>query len=217
LDEGHCIQQHLRFGGTFDKDKAARIFNHLMLQGKVHAALCYLFCHSSGGVLNLDALVPEKLPNGNEVISPTHRILLDKHPLGKPPDPSALLSDPLGVANPVIFEGLETDAIQAASLHTAGAAGPSGLDANVWHCLCCCYKSASVVWILSWLLWDVEFALSLASGSLQVCAGHEGGCEAAVHAVRHLFQDPGSHTILLVDASNAFNSVNRQAALQNIH
>jgi len=57
LDEGHCIQRHLRFGGTPDKDKAACTFNYLMLQGKVHAALRYLSCHSSGGVLNLDALV----------------------------------------------------------------------------------------------------------------------------------------------------------------
>ena len=38
----------------------------------------------------------------------------------------------------------------------------------------------------------------------------------AVNAVRRLFQDPGSQAVLLVDASNAFNSVNRQAALHNI-
>ena len=53
-------------------------------------------------------------------------------------------------------------------------------------------------------------------GALQVCAGCEGGCEAAVHAVHRLFFDPESQAALLVDASNAFNSVNRQAALHNI-
>ena len=42
------------------------------------------------------------------------------------------------------------------------------------------------------------------------------GCEAAVHAMRQLFHDPGSQAVLLVDASNAFNSVNGQAALHNI-
>lgn len=36
-------------------------------------------------------------------------------------------------------------------------------------------------------------------------------CEAAVHAMRHLFRVPGHK--LLMDASNAFNSVNQQAAL----
>ena len=45
-----------------------------------------------------------------------------------------------------------------------------------------------------------------AAGPLQVCAGQEGGCEAAIHAMREI----------LVDASNAFNTINRHAALHNI-
>ena len=53
-------------------------------------------------------------------------------------------------------------------------------------------------------------------GSLQVCAGHEGGCEAAVHAMRTVFQQEDSEAVLLVDAANAFNSVNRNAFLHNI-
>ena len=40
--------------------------------------------------------------------------------------------------------------------------------------------------------------------------------EAAVHATRQLFCDPGCQAALLVDASNAFNSVNCQGALHNI-
>ena len=62
----------------------------------------------------------------------------------------------------------------------------------------------------------VDLDVREACGALQVCAGCEGGCEAAVHAVRQLFHDPGSQVVLLVDASNSFNSVNRQAALHNI-
>ena len=53
-------------------------------------------------------------------------------------------------------------------------------------------------------------------GSLQVCAGHEGGCEAAVHAMRTVFQQEDSEAVLLVDAANAFNSVNKNAFLHNI-
>ena len=55
-----------------------------------------------------------------------------------------------------------------------------------------------------------------AAGPLQTCAGHEAGCEAAVHAMREIFTFDDTEAILLVDASNAFNAVNRQAALHNI-
>ena len=55
-----------------------------------------------------------------------------------------------------------------------------------------------------------------AAGPLQVCAGQEGGCEAAIHAMRQFFSDDDIQGALLVDASNAFNSLNRQASLHNI-
>ena len=56
-----------------------------------------------------------------------------------------------------------------------------------------------------------------AAGPLQVCAGHLSGCEAAVHAMRKVFEAPDTDAVILVDASNAFNSLNRQAALRNIY
>ena len=55
-----------------------------------------------------------------------------------------------------------------------------------------------------------------AAGSLQLCAGQISGIEAAVHAVDSLFQQEETEAILLVDASNAFNSLNRLCALHNI-
>ena len=55
-----------------------------------------------------------------------------------------------------------------------------------------------------------------ASGSLQVCAGHKSGSEAAIHAMREVFEHDNSDAVLLIDASNAFNSLNRAAALHNI-
>ena len=45
---------------------------------------------------------------------------------------------------------------------------------------------------------DIEVAV----GPLQVCAGHEGGCEAAVHSMRQIFQDPATEAILLINATN---------------
>ena len=55
-----------------------------------------------------------------------------------------------------------------------------------------------------------------AAGSVQLCAGHIAGAEAAIHAVREHFQQEGTDAVLLVDASNAFNSLNRNTALHNI-
>ena len=55
--------------------------------------------------------------------------------------------------------------------------------------------------------------IQAAAGPLQVCAGHLPGCEAAVHAMHQIFENQAA---LLVDASNAFNSLNRQTALLNI-
>ena len=56
---------------------------------------------------------------------------------------------------------------------------------------------------------DVEEA----AGPLQVWAGQDGGCEAAVYTMRRIFHHPDTEGVLLVDATNAFNTINRQAAL----
>ena len=58
--------------------------------------------------------------------------------------------------------------------------------------------------------------ITRAAGPLQACAGHKGGVEAAVHAMKEIFGDHETDAVILVDASNAFNSMNRQTALHNI-
>ena len=55
-----------------------------------------------------------------------------------------------------------------------------------------------------------------ASGSLQVCADLRSGSEAAVHAMHSIFEEEETDAVLLIDASNAFNALNRAAALHNI-
>ncbi len=55
-----------------------------------------------------------------------------------------------------------------------------------------------------------------ATGPIQVCAGHEAGAEAAIHAMQQVWEEENTEGILLIDASNAFNSLNRQVALHNI-
>ena len=54
------------------------------------------------------------------------------------------------------------------------------------------------------------------TGALQLCSGQEAGIEATIHAMRSIFDEDSSEAILMVDAKNAFNSLNRQTALRNI-
>ena len=51
---------------------------------------------------------------------------------------------------------------------------------------------------------------------IQTCAGLPGGIEASINAVRQIYEDPATEGILLVDARNAFNALNRKAALNNL-
>ena len=53
-------------------------------------------------------------------------------------------------------------------------------------------------------------------GPLQVYAGQESGCEVAVHAMHKMYKEEHTEAVLLVDAANAFNSVNRKVFLRNV-
>src|SRR6516164_4105203 len=59
---------------------------------------------------------------------------------------------------------------------------------------------------------DVQKAV----GPLQLCAGQPAGVEAAIHAMRSILSDAESEGMLLIDADNAFNRINRSVALWNI-
>jgi hypothetical protein len=54
------------------------------------------------------------------------------------------------------------------------------------------------------------------AGSVQLCAGQPGGCEAAIHGMRSIWEDEDTDAVLLIDAANAFNSINREAMLENV-
>ena len=55
-----------------------------------------------------------------------------------------------------------------------------------------------------------------ASSSLHACAGYKSGSEAAMHAMRSIFEAYEADAVLLVDASNAFNALNKAPTLHNI-
>ena len=58
--------------------------------------------------------------------------------------------------------------------------------------------------------------LIFSEGSLQVCAEQEAVFEDIIHAMHSIFEEESSEAVLLVDASNAFNSVSREAFLHNV-
>ena len=97
-----------------------------MLQGKTQGALRYLSRSTSGGVLQLDDLVPETTSDGESETRSVQDILKDKHPVGKDPSPGTLLNGDPEPVNPILFDGLDADTIRQAALQTQGAAGPSG-------------------------------------------------------------------------------------------
>ena len=66
------------------------------------------------------------------------------------------------------------------------------------------------------ILATINDDIQKAAGPLQLCAGQEARCEAAVHAVHQMFESPDAEATILVDAKNAFNSLNRENALRNI-
>ena len=66
------------------------------------------------------------------------------------------------------------------------------------------------------VLATIKMDILESAGPLQLCAGQDAGCEAAIHAMRSVFSEESTEAVLLVDASNAFNSLNRKVALHNI-
>ena len=66
--------------------------------------------------------------------------------------------------------------------------------------------------VVSLLKADVQHA----AGCLQLCTGIRSGIEAAVHMNEQAWHDDSTEAVLLVDADNAFNRLNRKVALHNV-
>ena len=58
--------------------------------------------------------------------------------------------------------------------------------------------------------------LASLGGNMQLCQGQKCGIEHAMHSFRHSSDDPENEAILLIDAKNAFNVLNRRTALENV-
>ena len=59
---------------------------------------------------------------------------------------------------------------------------------------------------------DIQEAL----GAMQTCGGLKSGIEASIHSMKDIWEEEDTEAVLLVDADNAFNRLNRQLAIHNI-
>ena len=255
LSEAKAIQGNLEQSRPEMTDEAlAKVFNRLMISGKVTAARQLLTKTArKGGVL----------PLTEDVM----KLLQDKHPPGEPLDASALIQGKRRRVHEATFAGITGAKIRESAIKTQGGAGPSGGDADHWRHMLTGFRSAStelcdemagfaqrlcsqyldpvsLMAFLSNRLIPLDKCPGLrpigigesyrriigktivaylkgpilrATGATQLCAGQEAGCEAAIHAMLQLFESDETDALLLVDADNAFNRLNRNAVLHNIH
>ena len=64
--------------------------------------------------------------------------------------------------------------------------------------------------------WVLRKGIQQAVGPLQTATGLQGGAETAIHSMKLTLEQESTGGVLLVDASNTFNSLNRKAALHKI-
>ena len=65
------------------------------------------------------------------------------------------------------------------------------------------------------MAWVTGVEVEIACGADQLCARLKGGAEGGIHVMSGVFDSGEVDCVLLVDATNAFNSVSRPAALWN--
>ena len=130
--------------------------------------------------------------------------------------------------NRIYFSALNADLIKRCTLRTRGGAGVSQQEDTLWqkmvtafsgHCItqtnfpvCVPLDIASCCWKGDHERHEVQSAV----GALQLCAGQPAGVEAAIHAMREFLAQDDNDGILMIDADNAFNRVNRAVALWNV-
>ena len=59
-------------------------------------------------------------------------------------------------------------------------------------------------------------AIAHTAGALQLSVGQDAGVEAVVHTIHDIFSEENTDTVLLIDAENAFDFINREVMLHNI-
>ena len=145
FNEGLVLQNHVSSRPPFsccdDQHRSGR-FAHLMMEGRVNAALRCLAPTCDCGPLSLDHVVGSHSDGFSKTV---YDVLKDKHPSGCAADPTLVLdvSESSSTFHPVLFDGLGAALIRSVALQVSGAAGPSGVDACIRRLFCTSFGSAS--------------------------------------------------------------------------
>ena len=108
-----------------------RVFNRLMLQGKVPAAVRFLTERSGGGVLDPESVACGKSgPLGKTVFE----VLKEKHPHN---------AKPIQMLSSTVQVDITAGHIDKVAWCLSGSAGPSGTGAAQWRALLLRYRNAS--------------------------------------------------------------------------
>ena len=227
MSEGRFIQARLPKTASRKPQDKTRIFANLIMEGQIKSAMRFVGKDGNHGVLSLT----------EEIVNQ----LRQKHPEAQEATLGSFLLGPIEEIPDTIFCKINGEMVREAALRTKGSGGPSGIDAVGVRRMVTCklFKTASVklcdaLALLTRKLCTqyvgpvsieglVECVIQItkpdildATGSLQVSAGQKSGSEAAVHAMNSLFSADETDAVLLTDATNAFNTLNRAAALHNI-
>ena len=206
VNEGRTIQKRIiNTNKKRSEPDVTRIFSKLMMEGKVSAAIKFLSENNDHGVL----------PASEETVNE----LMLKHPSPALIHADTLLEGPLNIPGKSYFDNINGDLIKQAARQTKGAPGPSKLDADQFKNMLISnkFKHEGFRRIIGKAIgWVLKDEIQEVAGPLQVATGLESGAEAAIHAMRNIFENEDCEAVILVDASNAFNSLNRQVALHNI-
>ena len=120
-----------------------------------------------------------------------------------------LLSFALFRVSPVQCSTNDTKGIFYYVLYRQTYVNPGVRPIGILEMSCCIISKA--------ILFMVKTNILEAAGNLQLCAGQEAGRKATVCAMHSLFHSSTTQAVLLADASNAFNSLNRHVSLHNLH
>ena len=140
LLEGRSIQQRIPSESKYknDDNAIAKRFSKFMKQGKTRSAIRLLSKFEGSLLKPNETLTNESNDEWTVLVE-----LKSKHPPKGPTHTNAIITDKPKVFHPVIFESIDSDAIQKAALNTNGSAGPSGIDAVGWRRLCLSFKYCS--------------------------------------------------------------------------
>ena len=114
--------------------------SQLMMEGRVRGALQLLSRETRSGPLSLDRVVSDgSYRTVRDILEDDH------HDSEHAAHADAILNEDLNNTDfhPILFDSITDEVIRNSAVHTAGSAGPSGVDAFSWKTICTAFDQKS--------------------------------------------------------------------------